>query len=724
MASDQVSSVTGSIKCGGCSTLSEAGSQFCQGCGQALYEPCPECSKPVQLTQSFCSHCGADLKEAVETKRAKYQAFVSDAVDHAKQNRFEEAIALLSRVAKDSDFRYREIAGQASEAIQKIQKLEVFQVQLARDSEEAAVSAIENEDHRRVVKILQKAPFVLLQESFQSALERSRSFMGSHDAIETALKDALSRNAVVDAGSLINQLCELEPNDPSYRKLAKKIGRSLMSSAEASFKRRNYSKSRENLQALPQASQDDYSTELLDRIDNILWLREQLDDSLFNTPTLGRLSVRLAKDEPEEPRNRECTQGISRSLKEDERLDRSPFPLRRARNESWLGGELGHLAILSKIKHTGGSKSASRWGQFNVAVGLALQGLGESRVSLNMSKPSGLLRKVLKRKPPQMVWGIDVGSYGISAVCLQRTEQGIEWIDDVSETFDQPLCRPGYNFEDSLITEALCRFRESKAIADTPVWINFPAQDLINRFVVLPPVSGKQAKSLMEREVDDRIPFDRDELWVHYEISDLNEEKESLGRPSSIHAARMSAIESRLNLFKDAELNIAGMQGDSVALVNLLSFEFAEDLQCSEPEKEDEEDENKDDGSLRSHAVALVDCGAAKTSLILMSAEAYWIWTMEFGGEELTGLLARETKRPRSEAEDLKLNPHQIENPARQFATTEERLNDWSIKLRRIFDEAKTTYEFFDVVKTFACGGGCQTLRWFDRVLLAAQKRA
>ncbi len=59
------------VQCGACTTSNLTNAAFCKGCGHALYEPCPGCSKQVLLIQKFCESCGADLAKALREKHAQ-----------------------------------------------------------------------------------------------------------------------------------------------------------------------------------------------------------------------------------------------------------------------------------------------------------------------------------------------------------------------------------------------------------------------------------------------------------------------------------------------------------------------------------------------------------------------------------------------------------------------------------------------------------------------------
>ena len=599
------------VVCGACSVSNHPNAQFCSGCGQPLYEPCSDCSKPVSLTQSFCGSCGMDLTKAVKKARAKYEGWLVDAIGMAKQDDFDEAVGMLGRIARVDDFRYRDLAKNAGEAIEKIKKICDQRTAQARAAMKLAQEPIQAEDHRRVVEILGKAPLKLISEEARQALRHSEGFLSSQGSLTTDIRKAIEQRDWHLSGPLLNQLIELEPDNKEYGSLAEQVAKRLVVLAKADFHDRKYAAALRSLDGVPTSCQDEAYQQLRGKIQDIVWLRNQFDDEPFDTPTLGRLAARLQKIEPDDPRNEQRVKLIAKNLREGKRKPRTQYPPRAGHPQSWLGCDLGHLTALTCLKRPDLADLRPKWGAMNVAFGLALQGIGEGRIQSQMMPKKGLLKRLTGKKS-NIAYGMDIGSFAIKVVGLEKREIAknefeIHMTDGFVHTFENPHCRPGYD-EDPLAgaAEAIEQIMQEHDFGEAPVWINMPATEQITRFTLLPPVADKQAKQLMETEVNERIPFDLEDLWVDKWIAPFDNES-TMGRPAVISAVKQVSIEQRLERLALTDLNIAGMQSDPLALVNLLSVEFAEDL---EEELDDEE---------KTPTIVLVDAGAESTSLILVS---------------------------------------------------------------------------------------------------------
>ena len=98
MSSDPsaIQRTSSAIKCGACGNSNPPEAKFCEECGQALFEDCYSCDKPVMLTQKFCGACGTDLEKNVIQRAEQYDAWMTEAVGLAKELSFDQAIRAVT----------------------------------------------------------------------------------------------------------------------------------------------------------------------------------------------------------------------------------------------------------------------------------------------------------------------------------------------------------------------------------------------------------------------------------------------------------------------------------------------------------------------------------------------------------------------------------------------------------------------------------------------------
>ena len=101
-----------------------------------------------------------------------------------------------------------------------------------------------------------------------------------------------------------------------------------------------------------------------------------------------------------------------------------------------------------------------------------------------------------------------------------------------------------------------------------------------------------------------------------------------------------------------------------------------------------------------------------------MSKDAFWFWTVEYGGEDFTSLLAKSTKKTHVDAETVKRNIAELTSPAEQYAPVEKKLAEFQSRLKRLLSDAMSQHERFDVIETWCSGGGVLTHGFFRDVML------
>ena len=718
------------ITCGACGESNQADTKFCKGCGQALYEPCRGCTQQVSLTQKFCGACGADLEKAVEELHEQHRQWLGDAVASAKAYDFDHAMILVQRVAGITDYRFREAAQNATVAAEKITAMRDRATDNANRLLASAKAEFSNGNHMQVVRLLESIPERMLGDEAKKILSRVRSYTSEVTELDEGVRAAIADKNWSLVGGLVDQLLVHSPHDKQYRKTALQVSNKLLGEAEKYFKAGKYARAVEKLSAVPMVGRTGQFEERRQSYEDVEWLSRQFDEEAFATPMLGRIAVRFSKDVPDDARAEKRVKELSAELKQGERSPRNPFPRWRGSDRSWLGGRANLLGYPTSID-LGEQKLVKTCGsRFHVAIGLALQGLGHARITEQFCKKSRLSLGWRKKKP---VWGIDIGAAAIKAICLEETESGIVAIDSYFFEFEEPLCRSSVQNEDryELITAAVEKFADEKEITDSPVWSNISASDTVNRFVRLPPVGDKQANALMNTEIEQRVPVDLDELGVIRWIGPSTDD-DTVGRPAAAAAAKQAVIDKQIELLAEGGLKVTGMQSDTVAIANFIAYEFA---QLLEPDEEGEQEEGEEDEEIgadetevadvskaeKTPAIAVLECGASSTSLIIVSREAHWIWTIDTGGEDMTSALARSTKSTHSEAEQLKRNPATLEFPSKQYGPVEQRLEETRIRLHKVRDDALNQNSRFEIVESWCMGGGCLAHQWMRRLVLQSE---
>ena len=694
----------GQIQCGACRQSNDSGVNFCALCGHNLHEPCVGCSKPVLLTQKFCGSCGADLVEVQNQRTEQFNTWMTNAVSEAKEQRFDIAISLMDRVRTSTDYRHAEIGKSAEAAIEKIRKLRDSSVGAADELQSQAKTAFESNDLPQAVALLKRVPKNLLSEESQQLYGKCSTFLEQVSALTTEVQSAMKSRDWPLLGCLLNQLLSVDPKNSEYQTLATKVAVKIRASVERSLSSHDYDRASELLDCIPEIARDERYHGLSQRILNASWFSEQFDGEPFATPALGRLALRFAKESPDDPVAQALPKELAVAVKQTP-APRHGYGVWRQPKASWLGGDIGFLCNPQSIQCGKYLEFRKHRGRFTVAFGLALQGLGLSRVSENfLTTKKSVLSKLSRKKDPS-AWGIDIGTTGLRAVLLEAKDDAVSVADVQVIPFDSPLCRTEVTSPDEVIRDAIATFIEGreKQLETTPVWINLSTSDVVNRFTTLPPIKDKPAAKMLDAETVAAIPLPVDEISVVRSIADASDNPTE-GRPAMVCAARKRIVESRVDNCQAAGLKVAGMQCDSVAIINFMAHEFAETLVST------------------SSSVALVDCGAVTTNVVIVGQREHTVWTIDGAGEDLTSLLARFSKTTLSDAEKLKHDPAQIEQPVDAFLPLEEKMQATRQRITQVVLRGNTAdaedSPTADVDQTWCVGGGCLCHGWMRRVIL------
>jgi type IV pilus assembly protein PilM len=689
--------------CGNCGHLNHEDSKFCGGCGQSVFEPCGSCQTSVRLTQKFCGECGADLEAMLQNRLQSAEQALVLSLNEVKNYEYAPAIARLTRLARDRDYRFAVVTEQAQKALPKVVELRDQKLKRFSELETAGLEAAGKNDNSRVVELLSAVPPAFLGEDAKGALRKAKSFLSEVTDLQNSLKEALSAEDWCLAGSLLSRALTIFPEEACFQQLSENVAKRLAAEADALFEKLDYEAALSRLDSIPSAFQAKDHEEKKDRIANIQWLAGQFQPEPFATPTLGRLAVRLGKESPSDPQAKEMVKKIAAALKESKREPASPYPPWLGRRQSSAGGDVSILGWPQTIEFSSQEVISKNPARFGVAFGLAMQSLQVGSFESGFVQKKSLMSSLaFKRTPPQGV-GIDIGTSSIKAVQLRKDGDKLVVANSYLREF-QATTRAGSDGKSLMaMREAIKEMLASAEWTGVESWVNYPTREILARFIELPPVEDKKAGKLLDLEAKDQFPVNLDELEVIRWIADGSKEL-GVGRPSMLLAARKLNVTQRWDLLTEVGLKPVGLQCEAVALMNLIKREHKELLEQTDTP-----------GAIP--ALVVVDAGATSTTFLLLASNRLWFRTIDGGGEEMTAALARSGKLVRDEAERLKKLPHELSSPASQYQPIVEKQDAINHRMKQILTEAQRNIRGLNVTKTIVTGGACLGYGWIQRVI-------
>lgn len=242
----------------------------------------------------------------------------------------------------------------------------------------------------------------------------------------------------------------------------------------------------------------------------------------------------------------------------------------------------------------------------------------------------------------------------------------------------------------------LQKFVEQCQPGDTSVWVNLPGREIVGRFFQLPPVADKALAPLLEKEISRQLPNTGADLVIRHWLGPAR--ATGGGRTVVVVAAKQSAVQQTLETFNELGIQPAGIQCEPLALANLLAHEFADFLVGGESTDE--------------YGYALVDVGAQSTTLVALTRHSLWFRAFDGGGEDLTTKIARQLKVSLEQAERLKREPWQADDPAVLSGAMEPAMQATGMRLEAAYGQTPLAAEDVVLQAVYAVGGSAETLGW------------
>lgn len=662
------------IVCAACGFKGNESTRFCGSCGSRLWEPCCVCNEPMAVDLKFCGGCGANLSSVLAEARAAATEKLDQAEVLAKEGRFLPAGEIVKSIKLAAHSQLRDL----------VELVSSKPAEYDRRRDEAVMNASNVlEETRRLVSLNKTQQAYELAETIPPAL-RNADLRELHEKLQLQVNEAkrlrdevkkLVASKELDLVlPLIRRLRELGPLEPKIEELSKKLearqakedtqsAKSLVKAAKQAVEAGEYRAAELALAEIsPEglAKLEDKYKQQASSIRERIWLAVQLSKAPYADESVVAIADRLVKLQPDDPKVGRLRVEIMRRWKESLR-DHPGQPAEWAKQAgpTLLGPPIG----LSRCPDLLVEESAKRKlspGQFLVALGLALQGIGKGQVRIDLTPQTKSWKDLLalgggKRVAPS-AWGLDIGAQSLKAMRLTAIEAGgkpeagkVTSAQEAGVKIDEvvliPYERPASAMQpgeaDTKLSEyavaALAQFCEGKDLAKELVVVGLPGTLTLGRFFDLPNVAKSKFEEAIRYEARLRIPLDPESVQVDFfarELEDADEEaakdkkakKDKTGVPRrvAIVAASKAHIEGRLGPLKERGATALVVSSDCVALVN--AVRFAERAEKGFEEK----------------AVAIVDMGAKTSNIVVTRGKDFWFRGVYSGSDHFDHALVKE----------------------------------------------------------------------------------
>jgi type IV pilus assembly protein PilM len=226
-------------------------------------------------------------------------------------------------------------------------------------------------------------------------------------------------------------------------------------------------------------------------------------------------------------------------------------------------------------------------------------------------------------------WGIEVGSFAVKAIRLERSGDQITVSDFGEFPHKRPLSTPDLDV-DEMIRITLGTLSSQKNLEKDPIVMSVEGRSSLPRFAKLPPVEEKKIPDIIQFEAAQQIPFPIEEVeWDAKKFVSEDSPETEVG----IFAIKKDVLDHRLAIWSEHGLEPGTVTLGPVAIFNAVHFDLA--------------------GGQNKPFVVL-DIGTKASDLVVVDGDKCWIRTFPIGGSDFTEAIMEAFKLPYAKAEKLK----------------------------------------------------------------------
>ncbi|MDX1928942.1 MAG: pilus assembly protein PilM [Pirellulaceae bacterium] len=614
------------------------------------------------LAQQFCNGCGTNLHVHFEKQLGEANKLLDRCEKISTEGKFDQASRLAGMLVKPQDYRFQAVADRAAKIIAESEKQQGYWSEELVKLERRAKRYSSEDRGKDIVALLDPVPPGVLTEELANLLSNTKQKLSALSSCKSDLKKALAEKRYTDAVGLLTQIVELSPSNEKYKKQLNEVAAKVRSKAEALGGAGQFSKAVQMLQTLPANFKDEEFLARFNTYEEAVYLRLMLAKATYYTPLLPGVLDRLEKITPDDDKVSVLKKRASETRKRSKSLFTELWP-------EWMKPETGSLGIpIVPTKLPSAFPGAqpecitTRGTQFMVALGMAIQAVQAPMPKgdfLAKDAPKGLMSKLFGKKSEttEFGWGIDVGDSSIKAVRVRYTgEPARAQIDNAVQI---PLeLKPGQGkirkLDPNVVVAALKKLSGDFSLAEQPVIINFPGNELITRFVLLPPTADKKKyDDFVLQDGRANIPMPMDMVFTAMHVSDAGG-NERIAPSGILVAGKKPDIEARKALVESAGIKVTGVMPEPFALWN--SLQAISQVELENNISQGETSDGSEAGRT-SHADLLIDVGHQRTNILISHPKGLWFRTLDWGLSDMTNALCSAQQLTYGEAEKMRREP-------------------------------------------------------------------
>lgn len=697
------------FRCSHCQTSNPVGRKFCANCGQPLWEHCIECGAVASAGERFCGACGVDLAQAVHERVRRCQTILQETAQLDASGLYDEALAMLGVVARETHGHLRGYAQQAEKMIANL-----AQHREARRAEAEAANAkasqyVEAGQYERALTVLTAVPEKLRNEAMQEFVDDLRGRLDGIARLEREIHELLAAKDTLGLLEKVGELLTLKPRHPGARQLSSRLLNQVHQAARKKLQECQYGDAARLLAHVPPNLHTADTRQLTAEATELAWLAWDLRSAPAVDETLLAVGQRLCRLAPADQRAARLVTELQRRAKKAGEPPGRTVTWAARPEPTVTGCPIEQLTAFERVTFADGLDRSfvdRHVGRFFSAYGLALQGVEQATFQTNLATNEGIglverMSRLVRSSSTRAAWGIDLGRSALKAIKLAVDPQsGATMVADHHfQEHRKPLGEAINKAEEhAILDQALAEFVQQNDIKGARICVGVPRLLVFARQFHLPPMPEDKLDSALEFEIRHQGLGRPDELVWDYQVLNPSED----GPPSEgfdvlVVACRQVLLDSYLERFTQARLRPDIAQSDCLAAYNAIHYETANNNHAAHNEPHPASD-----------TIALLDVGSDSSSIIVGSNRQVSFREIGFGSQSLTRALAREYQLTFAQAEQLKLHPESAEQLSRLYQAVTPVLAGIAEESQRFLEARASLDRPQRVNRMLGVGGGFQ----------------
>jgi Tfp pilus assembly PilM family ATPase/tetratricopeptide (TPR) repeat protein len=714
--------------CRFCQAMNPATRKFCSECGSPLWEVCRGCGSLCVAGERFCGACGAKL-EGIQNDRADpFEEEFQRAEKLQNESQFDQALNILIKLSKEDRSQQASVVARAKDQIKQLAASRNQAREVAQQQFEEAQKAFKAQEYQAAQQILESIPPPLRTSPMLELLANLQQRNGEAEALNRMLEQAVAAKKYDGLLAKISRLLELQPDHPGAWKVAGRLQERICASAKLKLEDCQYESALKIIRQIPENVRLSPTKELYEQIAETAWLVRELRQAPIADKTLLAISQKLSEVVPNDPITIGlCDKAKHRVLHSSKASTSAELPWAAPPKEPFLGFAVERPIDFRRITlrtDLDQSSLLDRPSSFFVAAGLALQGVGQAALEIDLApaedrtvlqKFSQIMRMRIDRSS-RSAWGIDLGCSGLKAVKITWDErkQTVTLLDIAGIEHCKPLNQAANEMEeDAVIQATLQQFLKRGDLKVDRICLGLPARLTLSRQLKLPPADPAKLDSMVRFEAERQVPLNlKDLVWDYQAISgadvdapaatlkksDQDKKEPSRRREPTdvlLIVIKRSHVERRMKQLQDAGLHVDSMQCDALALHNWLSFEHSQSKA-----------DNAKQISAQNGVTAALDVGDDSTNFIVYSPRVAWYRPLGIGCQTFLRAIVQSFKLDIAEANCWKHSPELAPSLSRLYDAIDPAFGDLAKDVRALAESYHKAHPRQRIEKMMLVGGG------------------